>query len=74
MCSWGIFGAQINYEQTQTHKTHHGLNLGEATTFPLIVYSVRGHGTSTQMSFCLETLKWESQNSQNLDLREFGGP
>jgi hypothetical protein len=31
------------------------LGLGEATTFPLIIYYVLGHGTSTQMSFCLET-------------------
>ncbi len=30
---------------------------GEATTFPLIVYSVLGHGTSTQMSFCLGSLE-----------------
>jgi hypothetical protein len=42
---------------TRTHKSHHGLDLGEATTFPLIVYSVFGHGISSQMSFCLETPK-----------------
>jgi hypothetical protein len=36
---------------TDFHKTHHSLDLGEATTFPLIVYSMPGHGTSTQMSF-----------------------
>ncbi len=40
--------------QTQTHKTHHGPNLGEAITFPLIVYSMPGHETNTQMS-------WESE-------------
>jgi hypothetical protein len=50
--------------QTRTHKIHHGLDLGEATTFPLIVFYVLGHGTSTQMSFCPRTLKWESQISQ----------
>jgi hypothetical protein len=38
--------------QTWTHKTHHNPNLGEATTFPLIVYFVLDDGTSTQMSFC----------------------
>ncbi len=49
------FGAQMKHGQTQIHKIHkihHGLNLGEATTFPLIVYFVLGHRTSTQMSFC----------------------
>jgi hypothetical protein len=39
------------------HKIHHGPNLGEATTFPLIVYFVHGHGANTQMSFCLESPK-----------------
>ncbi len=50
--SWSIFGAQTNHGQTWTHKTHHGPDLGEATTFLLIVYYVRGQRTSTQMSFC----------------------
>jgi hypothetical protein len=45
--------------QTHTYKTHHGLDLREATTFPLIVYSVHGHGTNTQMAFCPGTPKWE---------------
>ncbi len=51
MHSWSTFGARTNHEQTQSHKTHHSLDLGEATTFPLIVYSMHGHGTNTQMSF-----------------------
>jgi hypothetical protein len=55
----------MNHEQTPTHKTHHGLDLGEATTFPLIVLFVLGHGVNTQMAFCPETPKWEFQNSQN---------
>ncbi len=33
-----------------------------------------GHGTNTQMSFCLGTLKWEFRNSQKWDSRNFGGP
>jgi len=45
----------MSCKQTQIHKTHHGLDLGEAITFPLIVYFVPGYGTSTQMSFCFET-------------------
>jgi hypothetical protein len=52
--SWNTFGAQMNHEQTQTHKTHHSSDLGETTTFPLIVFSVLGHRASTQMSFCPE--------------------
>jgi hypothetical protein len=59
--NWSTFGAKTNHGQTQTHKTHHGPNLGEAITFPLIVYFVPSHGTSTQMSFCLGTPKWESR-------------
>jgi hypothetical protein len=36
------FGTRTNHEQTQTHKTQHGQDLGEATTFPFIVplYSI----------------------------------
>jgi len=54
MHSWNIFTTQTNHEQTQTHKTHHGPDLGEATTFPLIVLYVPSHGAYTQMSFCPE--------------------
>jgi hypothetical protein len=71
--SWSTFGAWTGHEQTQTHKTHHGPDLGEATTFPLIVYSVPSHRPSTQMSFCPGTPKWESRNSQNWDFHDFGG-
>jgi hypothetical protein len=39
------------------HKIHHGPDLGEATTFPLIVFSMPGHIAYTQMSFCLGTPK-----------------
>jgi hypothetical protein len=49
--SLSTFGAKTNHGQTQTHKTHHGLDLGEATTFPLIVYSMVGHWTNIQMAF-----------------------
>jgi len=55
MHSWNIFGAQTNHGQTQTHKIHHDPDLGEATTFPFTVYSVLGHRTNTQMSFCPKT-------------------
>jgi hypothetical protein len=39
-------------EWTHTHKTHHSPDLGEATSFLLIVLFVLGHGSCTQMSFC----------------------
>ncbi len=71
---YNIFGAQTNCKQTRTHKTHHNLDLREATTFPLIVYFVPGHGTSTQMSFCPKTPKLESWNFQNWVSCNFGNP
>jgi hypothetical protein len=49
MHSWNTFGARTNHGQTQTHKTHHGLNSGEATTFPLIVFSMPSHRANTQV-------------------------
>jgi hypothetical protein len=51
MHSWNTFDAQMHHRHTQIHKTHHGLNLGEATTFPLIVLYVTNHGGCTQMLF-----------------------
>jgi hypothetical protein len=47
----------VNHGHTQTHKTHHDLNLEEATTFPLIVFSMINHGGYIQMSFCPKTPK-----------------
>jgi hypothetical protein len=54
------FGARTNHKQPQTHKTHHGPNSGEATTFPHIVYSAPLRGNGIWMGFCLETPKWKS--------------
>jgi hypothetical protein len=51
------FGGRTNHEQTQIHKTHHGPDLGEATTFPLIVYFVPLHEVHIQMTFCPEIPK-----------------
>jgi hypothetical protein len=51
MHSWKNFGAWMNYEHTQTHKTHHGLDLGETTTFPRITFFVAHHKGYTQMHF-----------------------
>ncbi len=49
MNSWSTFGVKKSHGQIRTHKIHkihkihHGLDLGEATTFPLIVYYVPLH-------------------------------
>jgi hypothetical protein len=48
--------------------------LGEATTFPFIVYSMPPHRRHIQMTFCLGISKWESQNSHGLDSLVFGSP
>ncbi len=55
MHCWSIFNARTNHEQIQTHKIHHGLDLGEAITFPLIVYSMPLHEAHIQMAFCSGT-------------------
>ncbi len=55
MHSWSTFGVRTNHKQIRTYKILHGLNLGEATTFPLIVYSVPLHEGHIQMAFCLGT-------------------
>jgi hypothetical protein len=65
MHSWSTFGAMTSHGQPQTHKTHHSPNLGEATTFPLIVYFAPFYEGHIQMTFCLGTPKWESQNLHN---------
>jgi hypothetical protein len=74
MHNWSIFGARTNHEQTHIHNIHHGLDLGEVTTFPLIVFYVPGHGAYIQMSFYLKIPELESQNSLNWDSHNFGGP
>jgi hypothetical protein len=67
MHSCNTFGVRMSHGQTQTHKTHHGPDLGEATTFPLIVYYVPLHKAHIQMAFCPGTPKWESWDSQSWD-------
>jgi hypothetical protein len=42
----------MNHEHAQIHKTHHGPNLGEATTFPFIIFFVISHEGCIHMSFC----------------------
>ncbi len=47
---------------TLTHKTHHGPDSGEATTFPHIVFSATLRGGYIQMALFPGTLKLESRN------------
>jgi hypothetical protein len=49
--SWSTFGAKTSHGQIRTHKTHHGSDLGEATTFPLIVYFMPLHGGHIKWHF-----------------------
>jgi hypothetical protein len=74
MRSWSTFDAQTSHEQTLTHKIHHSLDLGEATTFPLIVIFVLGHGASTQMSFCPKTPKFRVSKFSKLGFARLWGP
>jgi hypothetical protein len=44
----------MSHGHTQIHKTHHGPDLGEATTFPLIAYFVPLHEAHIQMTFLFQ--------------------
>jgi len=72
MHNWSTFGARTNHEQTQTYKIHHNFDLGEATTFPFIVFYVPSLGACTQMSFCLRIPKLGILKFSNF--HNFGGP
>jgi hypothetical protein len=74
MHNWNTFGARTSHEQTQIHKIHHGPDLGEATTFPLIVFFVFGHGANTQMSFCFRTPKLGASKFPKLGLLQLWRP
>ncbi len=71
MLSWSTFGAWTNHWQTQTHKTHHGLDLGEATTFPFIVFSMPGHRASVATPFWAKC-EDEAQNPKSGKLESSG--
>jgi hypothetical protein len=47
------FGARTSHGQPQTHKTHHGLDLGEATTFPLIIFLCLSTRATSKWHFVL---------------------
>jgi hypothetical protein len=64
----------MNHKHTQTHKVHHGPNLGEATTFPLIVFFVISHGGYIQMSFFPKTPKLRILKFPKLELSQLWKP
>jgi hypothetical protein len=49
---WNTFGARNKPQPTRTHKTHHGPNLGEITTLPLLIYFVPLYEAYIQKAFC----------------------
>jgi hypothetical protein len=59
--------------QFRTHKTHHGLESGEATTFSHIVYSAPLYKGYMQMAFCLGTPEHDSRNYQGWNFYNFVG-
>ncbi len=70
---WSTFGARISHKRLRTHKTHHGPNSKETTTFPHIVYSTPFHKGYIQMAFCPGTPKGESRYCQGQNSRNFAG-
>jgi hypothetical protein len=74
MHSLNTFGVKTSHGQIRTHKTHHNLDLGEATTFFLIVYSMPLHEAYIQMAFYPGTPKWEFQYSHTSESHNFECP
>ncbi len=67
-------GVGTSHGLTRIHLTHHGPDSGEATTFPLIVFSAAPRGGYIQMALFPGTPKVESRNCPGLDSRDFGKP
>ncbi len=57
---------------TLTHKTHHGPDSGEATTFPHIVFSAAPRGSCIRMAHFLGTPELESRNCPGWNPETFG--
>ncbi len=61
VCGWNTFGAQTNHVHTQIQKTHHDLNLGAATTFPLQYFLCLFTGCAPKCHFLLGLPSWDSR-------------
>ncbi len=57
MCSCNTFGARTNHGQTQTHKTHHDLDLGEKHHLPFYSILYASPWGLHPNSFCPRTPK-----------------
>jgi hypothetical protein len=66
------FSVGTSHGQPWTHLIHHGLDSGEATTFPHILFSVLLRGSHIRMALFPGTPKEESRNCPGLDSRDFG--
>jgi hypothetical protein len=66
------FGVGTSHGRLWTHLTHHGLDSGEATTFPHIVFFALLHGGYIRMALFPETPREESRNCHGLDSQDFG--
>ncbi len=58
---------------TWTHKTHHGPNSGEATTFPHKVFSAAGRGGYIRMAHFVRTPEMESRKCPDWTPRTLNG-
>ncbi len=74
MHCWNTFDARKSHGQTRTHKTHHGPNLGEATTFPLIVHSAPLHEAHIQMTFLFQDSQMGVSKFPKLGLLQLWSP
>jgi hypothetical protein len=64
----------MSHKHKQIYKTHHGLDLKEATTFPFILFFMISHKGYTQMSFCLGTPNLEVLKFLKLTLSKLWRP
>ncbi len=63
--------ARTSHGRPWTHMTHHGLDSGEATTFPHIVFFALLRRTYIRMALFPRTPKEESRNCPGLNSQDF---
>jgi hypothetical protein len=72
----GTFGARTSHGQLELTRLTAAWTWGKAAPSPLY-YTLclsTSHEAHIQMTFCLETPKWESRNCQSWDSHDFEGP
>jgi hypothetical protein len=70
--TWPKWGCDTR--ATWTHETYHDPDLGEAITFPFIVYSMAGHGAYIQMAFLSQDSRMGVPKSRQLCLSQLWNP